>query len=1373
MNLYTRLLCIILCISIVVSIAGCGQEETAPAQTEAPATEQPATEETQVTVDSCLADAQRLIDKKDLDSAIAMLDQAREITSDPRIAEMMEQIEEMRSIPLDVVVQEETANLKSGTVQIHKVSAVERHDGFVRFAIDYTAPKGMYIHIQGPGLEYISQFYTREGRDSLVFEVPAKDLRAIGRELRIAYAFSHNDQFLLDLLTNWPEDRVTAATDITVHPGDTLPASGCEIHSVTVQAVDEKWLYYSVDYTAPRGGMSICVSIGDQEPFFHLGTDIGRRQFAFLVDRKEALTTETFHVRITANYNSGSGVSVKFNSEDYIVPEAIPAEAVREVRNLPYAVKNTMAGGASYQIHEVSAQMLQSGFVCYQIDYTAAEGLQYFSNLSHGFVNGSTKVYPVIGGTTKSGTAQIYITLQELQDAEETIIRFNGATFRELYELNISHSWYSAATEGEPVGEALSLPFSVVETPNSEKFGFHGCTAQPLNNGYVRCTFSLTLPERCLCYVKDYQDAFSLNFSSGSQSGVQSIVLDIPSHAPIRNGILTLRCNMYSDGKDRIFVDVDASQVFGAGGAATPITVNVVYPRKESQGDSARVHIDTLTQQLAAAAAELTVTPAVDTDAAGKTDTSMVTPLDAQHSQQPVRAADGIRPYAEFYISPLPENADLTDNPGLAYSLSFSDITRFPEKMPASYNPRALLEWGKEPGLNVEVLHKLGYTGKGAVIAYVDQPTHDHEQFADGNFHIMNNTDMKSSMHGPAVLSLLAGKDIGTAPEAEVWFYGAASWEGDHTTSAECLYQIIEKNKTLPDGEKITLIGFSDNIAPHKRNMHVLADAVKACEEAGIMVWFCGEYATAAFLPLSDKNNISNVIRDGDNTPALVYVPAGSRTTATGEGGEYIYWASGGLSWTMPYVLGIYAIVTEIDPSLTAADLRKMIVDTAYRKDGMKIINPVEFVAAALEGVGRSADAAELRNAAGANTRYTYAVMNKKNMTDEDIASAETYLKEISDSQVLVVDAGGITSAQQLYTILQADHIQRGGRVAGVQIFGNADLVPSFEIGYKVQMESGVDNMGSLLTDLFYGNFHNSPSDLSRNYNVMDHFAKNWQVQLVPEWKVARLPLAKGEFAAFFDKYMDFAETAGLGQQPLVNFSNPIFASYNHTDDMGYFLNRLFSEFEMDLGDYRLYGNQLGAYPVTTAVIGGFTAENLTAENQNGPCEFIINTHGQWNNVDKCWFEGGKEKRESLMNMNTINTILAENPYYLDMWTCENGYGMKNNITTTALTGNCVGMFSTTHIISNNGVNNQTPLQAMTESNFYWFYLQYLKAVSEGASRSDAFFEAQKAYGNALIVDSRNGIRAEGNYQFNLYNLLAYHNFGVIEPNPAFCCITP
>ena len=219
---------------------------------------------------------------------------------------------------------------------------------------------------------------------------------------------------------------------------------------------------------------------------------------------------------------------------------------------------------------------------------------------------------------------------------------------------------------------------------------------------------------------------------------------------------------------------------------------------------------------------------------------------------------------------------------------------------------------------------------------------------------------------------------------------------------------------------------------------------------------------------------------------------------------------------------------------------------------------------------------------------------------------------------------------------------------------------------------------------------------------------------------------------------------------------------------MGTFLKRMDTEFGLLETPYRLYGNLEGDYPVTTAVQGGFTAENLAKENAGGIVEFLINSHGQWNNIDKCYFENGQEIRESLVNMDTIGSVLDDNPYYLDCWTCLNGSGMSNNLTTAALSGQCVGMFSATAIISNNGVNCDASLTEMEKSNFYYFYYHYLKALHEGESRSAAFALAQRAYAQALVADSVNGIRpGEGNYQFNLCNLLAYHNFGVLEPNAA------
>ena len=103
---------------------------------------------------------------------------------------------------------------------------------------------------------------------------------------------------------------------------------------------------------------------------------------------------------------------------------------------------------------------------------------------------------------------------------------------------------------------------------------------------------------------------------------------------------------------------------------------------------------------------------------------------------------------------------------------------------------------------------------------------------------------------------------------------------------------------------------------------------------------------------------------------------------------------------------------------------------------------------------------------------------------------------------------------------------------------------------------------------------------------------------------------------------------------------------------------------------------------VTYPVLGGFEAENMTLENQKGPIEFIVNTHGQADNIDNAFYVDGQEQRQSMVNMSNIDQVLSENPYYLDAWACYNGSEMENNLTTAALKGQCVGMFSATAVIS-------------------------------------------------------------------------------------------
>ena len=50
--------------------------------------------------------------------------------------------------------------------------------------------------------------------------------------------------------------------------------------------------------------------------------------------------------------------------------------------------------------------------------------------------------------------------------------------------------------------------------------------------------------------------------------------------------------------------------------------------------------------------------------------------------------------------------------------------------------------------------------------------------------------------------------------------------------------------------------------------------------------------------------------------------------------------------------------------------------------------------------------------------------------------------------------------------------------------------------------------------------------------------------------------------------------------------------------------------------------------------------------------------------------------------------------------------------------------------------------------------------------------ELEKEYAAALMEDSKEPLRGEGNVQFNINNLIDYHNFGLLEPNAAAMSMT-
>jgi serine protease AprX len=305
---------------------------------------------------------------------------------------------------------------------------------------------------------------------------------------------------------------------------------------------------------------------------------------------------------------------------------------------------------------------------------------------------------------------------------------------------------------------------------------------------------------------------------------------------------------------------------------------------------------------------------------------------------------------------------DLSGRKGLIATLTFNKKTVWPEqsKMPIGKSPEELMKAAMNPGLGIRKLHKQGITGKGVNVAIIDQPMYtDHPEFAGKivKYHDVG-CDSESSMHGPAVTSLLVGTNCGTAPDAHVYYAAAPSWKRDTAYEAKALDWIVEQNASLPASQKIRVVSVSAAPSSPKvrdKNQHMWPQACARAEAAGIMVLDCtddrgfiGMCSYNARVPDSVSACRPGDPRYGHHTTSRLLVPSAPRTTAEeyDKGNcSYQYCGTGGLSWSIPYCAGVLAIGWQLRPDLTPEQMRELLFKSAYtKKDGAKIINPIRFI---------------------------------------------------------------------------------------------------------------------------------------------------------------------------------------------------------------------------------------------------------------------------------------------------------------------------------------------------------------------------------------------------------------------------------------------
>lgn len=344
----------------------------------------------------------------------------------------------------------------------------------------------------------------------------------------------------------------------------------------------------------------------------------------------------------------------------------------------------------------------------------------------------------------------------------------------------------------------------------------------------------------------------------------------------------------------------------------------------------------------------------------------------------------------------------------------FDTKTVWPSKehLPAGFNPEKVLENAKDPGLGIRALHKRGVDGRGVKVAIIDQTLSSEEgKLMPHSEYVKNIIDYKEfgnarsgcvSMHGPAVGSLLVGKECGIAPGAEV-VYRAIPSGRDFNFQADALLDIVKFNKTLPHNQKIKIVSCSIGYMEEKSELGLdrWISAIKMAEESGIIVSDVGdrtgvdmfgggsvkdksnpdEYDKALFSKNHDYSEIDNIFTESNgnidivvekirglgkkeildmpesalrsrvedalkNRANQIIIPCDYRTMASYEGpNEYMYNGEGGMSWSVPYLTGLFTLAFQINPNLTKEEIADAINKTAsVNKKGLKIINPVKFI---------------------------------------------------------------------------------------------------------------------------------------------------------------------------------------------------------------------------------------------------------------------------------------------------------------------------------------------------------------------------------------------------------------------------------------------
>jgi hypothetical protein len=275
--------------------------------------------------------------------------------------------------------------------------------------------------------------------------------------------------------------------------------------------------------------------------------------------------------------------------------------------------------------------------------------------------------------------------------------------------------------------------------------------------------------------------------------------------------------------------------------------------------------------------------------------------------------------------------------------------------------------------LGTERILTIPITGKNIGIAILDSCLFvDHNEYIKQlklyeEIHALE----EPAMHGAAVVSLAAGKNVGIAPDADIYYiavtsgyFNNQSFDYDYVFLAQSIKRICEINKHISKEKKIRVLTITLRIKQERPNYDLILKAIHEAEEENIFVIYVGykDYKGLYRNPLSNPNDFNSYepglywankfykSEQGNNESQTLLIPSDSRCTASPIGAsDYAFYSEGGLSWAVPYTAGVYALACQVCPGITPELFWNTALETGktitINKDGKdfklgKIINP-------------------------------------------------------------------------------------------------------------------------------------------------------------------------------------------------------------------------------------------------------------------------------------------------------------------------------------------------------------------------------------------------------------------------------------------------